>query len=156
MEGECSLPSSQQPVNGNFVGQMSPIHIPTSHLFRSHLKFIFVSKPISTEKIPSWEALRLSANQEIPRLLFIAIRTIVWPMLVYKISLLYLYTDCASLQSVRRFTMGWTVRGSNPSEGEIFRTHPDRPWGPPNLKRPGRGVDHPHASRAEVKERVAL
>jgi hypothetical protein len=49
---------------------------------------------------------------------------------------------------------GWTVRGSNPGEGEIFRTRPDRPRGPPNpyttgtgsftgLKRPGRGVDHP-------------
>ena len=39
--------------------------------------------------------------------------------------------------------------------GEIFRTHPDRPWGPPSLlykgyreggvKRPGRVLDHlPH------------
>jgi hypothetical protein len=29
---------------------------------------------------------------------------------------------------------GWTVRGSNPGGGgEIFRTCPDRPWGPPNL-----------------------
>jgi hypothetical protein len=25
------------------------------------------------------------------------------------------------------------VRGSNPGRGEIFRTHPDRPWGPPSL-----------------------
>jgi len=52
--------------------------------------------------------------------------------------------------------------------GEIFRIRPDRPWGPPSLlyngyrvsfpgvKRPGRGVDHPHPSRAEVKERVEL
>ena len=23
--------------------------------------------------------------------------------------------------------------GSNPGEGEIFRTCPDRPWGPPSL-----------------------
>jgi hypothetical protein len=42
-----------------------------------------------------------------------------------------------------------------PLVGEIFRTRPDRPWGPPSLvyngylvsfpglKRPGRGVDHP-------------
>jgi hypothetical protein len=28
---------------------------------------------------------------------------------------------------------GWTVRGSNPGGGEIFRTHPDWPWGPPSL-----------------------
>jgi hypothetical protein len=30
-------------------------------------------------------------------------------------------------------TTGWTVRGSNPGGGEIFRTRPDRPWGPPSL-----------------------
>ena len=29
--------------------------------------------------------------------------------------------------------MGWSVRGSNPSGGEIFRTCPGWPWGPPNL-----------------------
>src|SRR5215475_13460510 len=29
--------------------------------------------------------------------------------------------------------MGWTVRGSNLGGGEIFRTYPDRPWGPPSL-----------------------
>ena len=32
-------------------------------------------------------------------------------------------------QSVQRLATGWTVRGSNPHEGEIFRTHADRPWG---------------------------
>jgi hypothetical protein len=52
--------------------------------------------------------------------------------------------------------------------GEIFRSRPDRPRGPPSLlyngyrvsfrgvKRPGRGVDHPPPSSAEVKERVQL
>jgi hypothetical protein len=52
--------------------------------------------------------------------------------------------------------------------GEIFRIHPDRPWGPPSLlynryrvslpgvKRPGRGVNHPPPPSAEVKERVDL
>ena len=29
--------------------------------------------------------------------------------------------------------MGWTVRGSNPGGGEIFRTCPDRPWGQTSL-----------------------
>jgi hypothetical protein len=29
--------------------------------------------------------------------------------------------------------MGCTVRGSNAGGGEIFRTCPDRPWGPPSL-----------------------
>ena len=28
---------------------------------------------------------------------------------------------------------GWTVRGSNPGGGEIFRIRPDRPWGLPSL-----------------------
>jgi hypothetical protein len=28
---------------------------------------------------------------------------------------------------------GWTVRGSNPGRGQIFRTCPDRPWGPLSL-----------------------
>ena len=36
-------------------------------------------------------------------------------------------------QSVQRLAMGWTVRGSNSGGGEIFRTCPDRPWGPPRL-----------------------
>jgi len=58
-------------------------------------------------------------------------------------------------QSVWRLATGWTVRRWNPDGGEIFRTHPDRPWGLPNLlyigyrvfpggkERPGRGVDLP-------------
>jgi hypothetical protein len=51
--------------------------------------------------------------------------------------------------------------------GEVFRTRPDWPWGPPRLlykgyrvflrgKAAGRGVDHPPSSSAEVKERVDL
>jgi len=61
--------------------------------------------------------------------------------------------------------MGWTVRGSNPGVGEIFRTRPNRPWAPPSIlyngyrvfpggKRPGRGVDHPPLYSAEVNERA--
>jgi hypothetical protein len=42
--------------------------------------------------------------------------------------------------------------GSNPDGGEIFRTRPDRPCGPPSgVKRPGRGADHPLPSSAEVE-----
>jgi hypothetical protein len=56
----------------------------------------------------------------------------------------------------------------NPIVGEIFPTRPDRPWGSPSIlynaywvsfpevKRPGRGVNHPPPSTAEVKERVEL
>ena len=36
-------------------------------------------------------------------------------------------------QSVWRLATGWTVRGSNPGGGEIFRTCSDRSWGPPSL-----------------------
>ena len=55
-----------------------------------------------------------------------------------------------------------------PVEGEIFRSRPDRPGGPPSLqynvywvsfpwvKRSGRGVDHPPKSRAEVTQTVDL
>jgi hypothetical protein len=61
----------------------------------------------------------------------------------------------AIAQSVQLLATGWTVRGSNPSGAEIFRSRPDRPWVPPSLlyngyrvsflvvKRPGRDVDHP-------------
>jgi hypothetical protein len=60
------------------------------------------------------------------------------------------------------------VQESNPGGGEIFHTHPDRPWGPPSLlyngycvffpglKQPGCGVDHQPLPSAEVKERVEL
>jgi hypothetical protein len=37
-------------------------------------------------------------------------------------------------QTVYRLATGWTVRGSNPGGGEIFRTSPDRPWGQPSLQ----------------------
>ena len=51
--------------------------------------------------------------------------------------------------------------------GRDFHTRPDRPWVPPSLlyngyrvftgvKQPGRGVNHPPPSRAEIKERVEL
>ena len=39
----------------------------------------------------------------------------------------------AIAQSVQRLATGWTVRGSNPGGGEIFRSCPDRPWGLPSL-----------------------
>jgi hypothetical protein len=60
------------------------------------------------------------------------------------------------------------VRESNPGGSEIFRTHPERPWGPPSLlyneyyvsflevKRPECGVNHSSLTSAEVKERVEL
>ena len=37
------------------------------------------------------------------------------------------------VRPVQRLATGWTVRGSNPGGGQIFRTRPGRPWGPPSL-----------------------
>ena len=63
---------------------------------------------------------------------------------------------------------GWTVRGSNLGGREIFRTCPDRSWGPPSLlykgyrifpggkKRPGRDADPSPPSSAVGHERVEL
>ena len=65
-------------------------------------------------------------------------------------------------QSVQRLATAWTVRGSNPGGGEIFRTCQDRPWGPPSLlyngyrlfpggkERPGRDTDPSPPSSAVV------
>ena len=49
----------------------------------------------------------------------------------------YYYYGARIAQSVQRLATGWTVRGSNPGVGEIFRTRPDRPWGPPSLLKNG-------------------
>ena len=67
-------------------------------------------------------------------------------------------------QSVQRLATGWTVRGSNPGGGEIFRTSPNRLWGPPSLlyngywvfpggkQLPGRDADPSPPSSAVVKK----
>jgi hypothetical protein len=61
-------------------------------------------------------------------------------------------------QSVQLLATGWTVRGSSPGGGEIFRTHPAScTIGTatfPGLKRPRRGVYHPpHLAPRLKKER---
>ena len=68
-------------------------------------------------------------------------------------------------QSLQRLATAWTVRGSNPGGGWIFRTCPDLPWGPLSLlcngyrvfpggkKRPGRDADpSPPSSAVIMKE----
>jgi len=71
------------------------------------------------------------------------------------------------MKKITSYFKGWTVWGSNPGGGEIFRTHADWPWGPPSLlyngyrvfpggKAAGYSVDHPPPSRTNVKERVEL
>jgi hypothetical protein len=37
------------------------------------------------------------------------------------------------VQLIQRIATGWTVLESNPGGGEILRTCPDLPWGPPSL-----------------------
>ena len=79
----------------------------------------------------------------------------------------WIIMNCKDVEG--RAGIAYSVRGHRdriPVEDEIFSTRPDRPWGPPSLlyneyrfsfpgvKRPGRGVDHPPPSSAEVKERV--
>ena len=71
-------------------------------------------------------------------------------------------TSTGEVQSTREYKKILGGRGG----GEIFRTRPDRPWGPPiqhslyrvipEGKRLGRGVIHPPPSSADVKERVEL
>jgi hypothetical protein len=63
---------------------------------------------------------------------------------------------------------GWTVRGSKPDGGTKFSAPVKTGLGAhpasytmgtgslPGVKRPGRGVDHPPPSSAEVKESVEL
>ena len=71
-------------------------------------------------------------------------------------------------QSVQRLAMGWTVRGSYPGGGEIFRTRPEWSYGTPSLlyngyrvfpggKAAGAGVDHlPHLSTEVLKRGRAI
>jgi len=43
---------------------------------------------------------------------------------------------------------GWKFRGSNPGGDEVFRTHRDRPWCPPNLLYNGKPVSFPGGKEA--------
>ena len=75
---------------------------------------------------------------------------------------MFRYNSC--FLAIERLATSWTVRGSNTGGGEIFRTCPDRPWGPPGLlyngyrvfpggkERPGRDADPSPPSSAVVIE----
>jgi hypothetical protein len=76
------------------------------------------------------------------------------------------YKGCTNSGRLK-FVRWHLIRGSNPGGGEIFRTRPDRPWGPTNLLYNGYRVFPggkaaeawrwpPTLSSAEVKERVQL
>jgi len=53
-------------------------------------------------------------------------------------------------QSVERLATGCTVRRSIVGRGEIFRTLPDRAWGPPSLQYSGYRVFFPGVKRQSV------
>jgi len=94
--------------------------------------------------------------------------------MVTKLNIWYTYWRNYFTQLGRDSSVGVATRyeldvlGIEYEWGEIFLTRPDRPWGPPSIlykryrvslpgvRRPGRGVDHPLTSSAEVKERVEL
>jgi hypothetical protein len=70
-------------------------------------------------------------------------------------------------QSVQRLVTSWTVRGSNPGGARFSAPVHTGPGALPayytmcagslpGVKRPGRGVDYPPSSSAEVNERVEL
>ena len=80
---------------------------------------------------------------------------------------LNLYSEGTGLKFLLCVGKGWMVRGSSRGRGEIFctvqtgtGTHPASctldTGSIPGVKRPGRGVNHPPPSCAEVKERVYL
>ena len=86
-------------------------------------------------------------------------------LVLYCIEYCIIYNVARIALSVQRLATCWTVRGSNHNGDEIFRTRPDRPWGPasllyngyrislPELKRLGRGVNNtPHLSPRLKKE----
>ena len=53
---------------------------------------------------------------------------LVWT--VFMLILFFMVDRDSSVGTATRY--GWTVRGSNPGGGDIFRIRPGRPWGPPN------------------------
>jgi hypothetical protein len=78
---------------------------------------------------------KISSRSSIRRILTIC-HTGATGIIHYFNLLKYIPTSCCTgpvAQSVQRLAMGWTVRGSNPGGGEIFRTRPGRPWGLPSL-----------------------
>jgi hypothetical protein len=77
-------------------------------------------------------------------------------------------TDMSSLLGIATSLRPGRSGNRIPVRGEIFRTRPDRPGAHPvssytlrtgsfpGVKLPGRGINHPPTSSAEVKERVQL
>jgi len=85
----------------------------------------------------------------------------------------FIYTEhilnrgAGGAQTVQQLARDLRIRGSNPGGGDILGNRSERPWAPLasytnrtesflEVKRSGRGADHPHESSVHVKERVEL
>ena len=53
----------------------------------------------------------------------------------------------SSYMELTKTEPGWTIGGSNPGRGEIFRIRPDRPWSPTSLLQNGYRVSFPGVKR---------
>jgi hypothetical protein len=106
----------------------------------------------SNDTIGNWTH-DLPASNAVPQVEFLN-RHSAMNFRIFKPKFRLVFTEAVA-QSIQRLATVWTVRGSNPGGGEIFRTFPDRSWGPPSLlyngyrvfpggrKRPGRDADPP-------------
>jgi hypothetical protein len=94
----------------------------------------------------------------------IIINTVSWNN-THSVPTVYTRFSCCGPGQCSRYSN--SLRGSNPRGGGIFRTRPDRPWGPPSLlcngyrlspgsKAAGAWRWPPTPPSAEVKERVEL
>jgi len=118
--------------------------------------FSFLSP--TPQRIPSWEALSLSANQETSRPLLnpnihCHLNNSLTNARLQNITTVFIYRLYSSTVGIAT-RYGLDGPAIESQWGEIFRTHPDRPWKTSSLKRPRRGVDHPPPPSAEVKKRV--
>jgi hypothetical protein len=63
--------------------------------------------------------------------LAVSLRLLLWYILFWLKDYLCELPGCVTLRrdnvTVQRLAKNWTVRGSNPGEGEVFLTRPDRP-----------------------------
>ena len=116
--------------------------------------------PCWLEHLPTFPNISLSASSDYSKstvtsvAIYQSIRQHILPDFYLQFVTIFSWAEIA--QSVYRLAKGWAVRGSIPVGGEIFRTRPDRPWGPPSLLYNGyRRWPHTPSS-AEVKERVEL
>jgi len=55
------------------------------------------------------------------------------PVLTIILNIPLMVSSCLFINlPYQRLVTSWMVQGSNPGGGEIFHTHPDRPWDPPS------------------------